>query len=143
MKIRKASKKDIDSIKKIFSEGYKISPYNEKWPSKMLNKRINDYMKCSEVFVLEIDKKIRGFIILDFYAWHTGLKGYIAEIVMATNFRGKGYGKKLMDFAENYSKKKGAKEVCLLASPKSGAFKMYKKRNYKDEGFITMYKELK
>jgi ribosomal protein S18 acetylase RimI-like enzyme len=144
MKIRKATGKDKEIIKKIFSEGYSVSPYNEKWPPEMLEKRISDYLKYYDnMFVLEVDKKIVGFIIFCFYAWHAGLRGYINEVVVAPEFQGKGYGRALMDFAESYMKKKGAKEVCLLTSPESGAFKMYQKRNYKDEGFVTVYKVLK
>jgi aminoglycoside 6'-N-acetyltransferase I len=144
MKIRKATRKDKEIIKKIFSEGYSKPPFNEKWPPEMLDKRISDYLKYYEnVFVLEVDKNVEGFIIFCFYAWYTGLRGYINEVVVAPKSQGKGYGKALMEFAESYMKKKGAKEVCLLTSPEAGAFKMYQKRDYKDEGFVNLYKVLK
>ena len=48
-----------------------------------------------------------------------------------------------MDFAHDYFKKKGAKEVSLMSSDKSKAFEIYKHMGYKEEGYVSMYKELK
>jgi ribosomal protein S18 acetylase RimI-like enzyme len=142
MAIRKATIDDLKRIVEIFREEYSKSPYNEKWSESMAIERINNYFKDREIFVLEINNQVQGIIIITFYIWHTGLRGFIDEVVVASEFQGEGYGKKLMEFAENYFKKKGAKEVSLMTSPKAKAFKIYKKLNYKREGFVTMYKKL-
>lgn len=143
MKIRRATKKDKERIKEIFKAEYAKFPWNEKWIEELATKRISNYINHDEVSVLEIDKKVQGFFILSSYVWHTGLRGFIHEIVISSEFQGKGYGKKLIDFIEEYFKKKGAKDVQLVTSPKSKAYQIYKKMNYEDEGFITMYKRLK
>ena len=140
MEIRKATKKDIKIISKIFREGYSEEPYNENWSEKIANERMKNDLKTEEIFVLEDNNQIIGFVTLTSYLWHTGLRGFIHEIVIGEEFRGKGYGKKLMEFAELRFKEIGAKEIQLITSPKSKAYQIYKKLNYIDEGFITMYK---
>ena len=75
---------------------------------------------------IEKNKKVIGFLVLTFYVWYTGPRGYINEIVVSEESQRKGYGKILMDFAENYFKEKGAKEISLMTSPKARAYEFYK-----------------
>lgn len=142
MKIRKANQSDVKKIARIFKKEYSKSPYNEKWSYKIAIKRIKKDLESEEIFVLEVNKKIAGFITLNSYLWHTGLRGFIHEIVISSEFQGRGYGKNLLNFAERHFKKKGAKEIQLISSPKSKAFKIYKKLNYMEEGYVTMYKRI-
>ena len=142
MKIRKTTKKDIKEIVKIFIKEYSKQPYNENWTIVQATKRINAYFKNDNIFVLEINKQIEGFIIIGFYYWHVGLRGHINEIAVMEEYQGKGYGKMLMKFGEDYIKSKNAKEISLLTSTKSLAFKMYKNLSYKEEGYVTMYKKI-
>lgn len=160
--IRKATSKDTKRIMELFREEYAKPPYHENWTEKRAKQRIKDYSKSHKTFVLEINRKIqqvkiftfntsqrhrdymRGFIIITFSMWHTGLRGYGDEIVVSFQYQGKGHGKELVEFAENYFKQKGAREASLRSSKKSRAFKIYRKLNYKEEkGFVSMYKQLK
>ncbi len=143
MKIRKATKKDSERIKEIFKVEYAKPPFSEKWSEELTTKRIDNYFNDHEIFVLEIDKEVQGFVILSTYIWHTGLRGLIGEIVVSSEFQGHGYGKMLMNFAEEHLKREGAKEIQLMTSPESKVYQIYKKMGYKDEDFVSMYKELK
>jgi ribosomal protein S18 acetylase RimI-like enzyme len=127
----------------MFIKEYSKRPYNEKWSKKTATQKIKDYFKGHEIFLLEIDKKIIGFIVITTYLWDKGTRGYIDEIVIDSKFQGKGYGKKLMEFVEDYFRKKGIKEVTLMSSTKSKAFNIYKKLKYKEEkDFVSMRKKL-
>ncbi len=142
--IRKAISKDAKRIIEIWRKEYAKQPYHENWSEKRAKQRIKNYFKGHKIFVLETNKKIQGFIIISFDMWHTGLRGYIDEIIVSFKYQGKGHGKELMRFAENYFKRKGAGEVSLRSSKKSRAFKIYKKLDYKEEKeFVSMYKKLK
>ena len=122
MKIRQAGKDDLKRIVEIFRQEYARYPYNEKWPKKFAKLRIKNYFKNCKIFVLEIDDKIQGFVIGSFYIWHNGLRGYIDEVVVTHEFQGLGYGKRLMEFIENYFRRKKAKEISLITSKKSIAY---------------------
>lgn len=143
MGIRKANAKDIPRIAELFMREYAKEPYNEKWNNKTSIKRIKTYLKENEIFVLEINNEIKGFTIISLYFWDTGLRGQIHEIVVDSNYQGKGFGGRLINFAEEYFKKRGAKRASLFSSDKSKAFKVYKHLGYKEEHFVSLYKKLK
>jgi ribosomal protein S18 acetylase RimI-like enzyme len=143
IRIREAKKKDLNKVIEIFVKEYAKKPYNEPWTNETANKKMQEFLKYNKFFVLDFDGKIIGFTIFHFYNWYGGIRGFIDEVVVSSEFQGKGYGKKLMNFAERYIKSKKATEISLLASPKAKAFKIYlNKRNYKDEGLVSLYKRL-
>ena len=144
MKIRKANKKDFKRISEIIKIEYGKKPYNEKWTSQTSLKSIIEYSRRAKIFVVLTDINIVGFIILEDYVSPSGREGMIDEVVIEKKYQGKGYGKSLIEFAENYFMKKKIKEVTLMSNTKSVAFNIYKKRNYKqDKHFVYMKKKLK
>ena len=55
-----------------------------------------------------------------------GKRIYISRIIVKKDFRGKGYGKKLMNYAIDYAKNKGYKEISLGVNLDNYiAFKLY------------------
>ena len=143
MKIRKATKKDVKNIADLFRREFRKPPYKEKWSEKDAVRKIRDYFKRSSIFVLETEKEITGFIVASTFLWESGIRGFIDEIVVSSKFQREGYGKKLINYAEDYFKKKGIKRVSLMSAKNSMAFKVYKKLGFKEENFVSMYKKLK
>lgn len=142
VKIRKAQQKDLKSIIRIFRTEYAKPPYHEKWLEKWAEQRVAKDFKDCAYFVLDINHKVQGFLILGTHTWDIGKRGFIEEIVVSAPFQDKGYGKKLLLFAESWFKKKGAKAIALIASPHAKAFKFYKHFNYKEEGLVSMSKKI-
>lgn len=142
-KIRKAQNKDFKQIVKIFRTEYGKPPYNEKWSEKWATKKVREYYNENFIFVMELEKKIGGFIIGNFYTWDDGIRGFVNELVVSSKFQGKGYGTRLFRHFENFIKKKGSKKISLLSSTKSRAFKLYKKLGFKREDLVSMVKKLK
>lgn len=52
-------------------------------------------------------------------------------------------GKKLIEEAERYFRKKGIEAIILSVNKKAKALKFYHKLNYKDSGYIELVKKLK
>ncbi len=128
MRIRKARKSDTKKIsmlkrntqKTINSKDYRkevidhLVNYNS--PRKIEEKIIN-----SDVFCAWNDGKLIGTVTLE--------KDLVGGLYIKPSFIGKGVGRKLMDFIENFAKKKGIKKVKLY--PTKTAIKFYEKLGYK------------
>jgi ribosomal protein S18 acetylase RimI-like enzyme len=141
-KLRKAKRKDLKKIAKMYKEEYGKSPFNERWTDKTSLKRINNYYKSSKIFVVEVEKNVVGALVLSDYIWFNGKRGHIDEIFITKDFQGKGIGSKLIKFAEKYFSDKKISGLTFISHKKSMAFKFYKKRGYKETGWVHMEKKL-
>lgn len=129
MKIRKATKKDAikicnikkETFRKINSKDYPkevVEEYvNRQSPSKILQN-----MKKGNYFVLINKNRLLGSIQL--YD-----KNVIGSLYIKCSEIGKGYGRLLMDFIEDYARKKGIKKLVLYPTITAKGF--YKKLGYK------------
>lgn len=147
MKIRKATEKDVSEISRLIRTTLKKINYKD-YPKEVINflieknfpANIRRRLKEREVFCLINNGKILGTINFE------GDK--IGGLYIKSSEIGKGIGTKLMNFIENYAKKKGLKKVRLY--PTKTAYKFYINRGYKfkrkhiwkGEGFRIWNKEL-
>jgi len=143
LKLRKAKKIDLNQISKIFMTEFNKEPYYEKWTYKSAVKKINEYFKKSIIFIIEQNNKLIGFIIISLKLWSDGKRGHINEIVISNEYQGRGYGKLLINKAESYFKYMGIKIITLESLNISKAFNIYKKMGFKEDGIVSMEKELK
>jgi len=142
MKIRKIKDTEFEDFYNLRIGGIKYfrKISGEKIPitkaklKKEFSKRIND----KEVFLyfLENDEKILGY--LDFNIWkkiHTPTS-YLNDLVIKKEFRGKGYGKKLIKWFISFSKRKGVKRIGLgTRIENKKALKLYKKLGFEIIGY--------
>lgn len=136
IKIRKAKKQDArkisllrrDTIRKISSKEYpkNILDYLLKGQSV---KGVLNKMKERKIFCAWEGKRLVGTADLEIKRKRIG--GFFVK----TNLIGKGIGSKLLEFVEEYAKKKGIKKLNL--NPSNFAFNFYKKRGYKVVGETT------
>lgn len=69
------------------------------------------------LFIAEEDQNILGTLSLVFTKIPTGDKIWIEDVVVDNSARGKGIGKKLMQFSIEYVKSKNNKSINLTSSP--------------------------
>lgn len=137
MKIRKATKKDVKEIAKIFQIESSKKPYCQEWGLKGANKKIDDMLKYGTVYIAILDKKVVGFITI---AGEEKKDAYVDEFWISEFYQRRGIGRLLLEFAEKQSLKKGVKSFTVMANRKAGAFKFYKKLKYKpnnEDVFLT------
>ncbi len=126
-----------------------IFQWNEHYPSKEAFEK--DIVR-SELYVLKIENRIIGTIVISTYMdeeyaqidWLTPDKDniYIHRLAVHPNFQGKGFARKLMDFAENYALEKGCLSVRLdtfSQNPRNQRF--YEARGYQKLGDINFPKQ--
>ncbi|MGB5499480.1 MAG: GNAT family N-acetyltransferase [Maribacter sp.] len=126
-----------------------IYQWNEQYPSK---KAFEKDIERSELFVLEKNCEIIGAIVISSFMdkeyipiqWLTTntKNAYIHRLSVHPNQQGKGYARKLMDFAENYAKKHNFVSVRLdTFSQNKRNQKFYETRGYHRLGDIYFPKQ--
>jgi len=92
-------------------------------------KLISDPMR--EVYVAKSGSALVGFIIV---VMKGALTGYIQSICTAAEWRGKGVGGELMDFAEKRIFFEAPNVFLMVSSFNNGARRLYERRGYKVVG---------
>jgi len=130
MRIRKAKKEDIPSISKlILNTVNKINAKDYKKRQLEIEKeqhtieKLEEEIKINPFFILIDKEKIIGVIQFDLK------ENRLDRLFLNPKYLGKGLGKKLILYGENYAKKKGIKKVLLY--PTDYALEFYKKAGYK------------
>ena len=129
MKIRRATKEDARKICNLKKETFRkinSKDYPRKVAEVYINKqspeKIIKNIKTGNYFVLVDKNKLLGSV--DLYN-----KNVVGSLYIKYSEVGKGYGRMLMNFIENYAKKKGIKKIILF--PTKTAIKFYEKLGYK------------
>ena len=149
MKIRKIKKSDEKEVVKLLNEydkyEYKLDkrhkPDSIKERKDFFNLLIKN--KTAIGLVLEVDSKIAGFISGEERETLRGKGCAIHQLIITKDYRGKGYGKKILKEFENSFKKRGCKFIQSFVLMKNKkVLKMYNKLKYssKEEGFIIRKK---
>lgn len=131
-KIRKATLKDTNAIAKLIKEEFNKQPYEDGWTDKTSRGIVRYFLKIGYGFVLIEGKKIIGVVIARDEPYAQGTYINIEELVVSSEYQGKGYGKKLIQELERIGKKKKAHVIYFSANKKSKAFNFYKKLGYKE-----------
>ena len=125
-----------DCAKKLIRQG--IFQWNENYPSKEILERD---IELGQIWKLEMNTVIVGMIVLTEIEdseyknvnWLTKSLNnlYVHRLAVWPNYQGKGFARKLMDFAEEYAKENNYKSVRLdTFSQNKSNQKFYETRNY-------------
>ncbi|ATU05478.1 hypothetical protein BKN14_03435 [Candidatus Gracilibacteria bacterium HOT-871] len=143
--IRNMQEKDLLSCSIILKNEYGKEPYFEIFEnnnhlnyieSKFLNNKKTSFV------VLDNDTII-GFCISSLSFWVDGLQGIIEEIVIDGAYRGKGVGKKIYFYVEDFLRNLGVKSLMLWAQNDSIAFNFHIKNGFfKSNNHSIMFKNL-
>lgn len=107
---------------------------NREITSTMLKRKIND----KEVIIVKTDSKIIGWLRFGFF-WDE--IPFMNMLGVEEEYRGKGIGKKLVQFWEAEMKKKKHKMVITSSQSDEEAQHFYRKIGYADAGSLTLPKE--
>ena len=143
-KITLLKKKEIKELAEIFKKSFSCSVYAEKWNTENSIKRITEVFEKNKeyCFIAKIDEQIIGAILCSAYQHYNGKIGFIEELFISSKLQSKGLGTKLIEKAEQNFKQKRIIKTVLLAHTKASAFKFYKKKNYKENYFVQLEKEI-
>ena len=130
MRLQKASGKDLEDIAKIYKEEFSKPPYNEKWTSSLAIKKIKDYSTFCDIWKLNYNNEIAGFIIINTRG-SIGLPKEVCfgeEIAVKSEYQGKGLGAFILEETFKKYKERGFKTFLGIAN-RNGPLKLYKRLN--------------
>jgi [ribosomal protein S18]-alanine N-acetyltransferase len=91
---------------------------------------------CKEIYIIEAENVIAGFVIIQTCGTFSG---YIQTICISKNFRGKGLGKKLLQFCEDRILRFSPNVFICVSSFNLGAIKLYYEFGFKLVGELENF----
>lgn len=95
------------------------------------NERLKGLLEGNNIYVAKIDKKIVGYIIIDIIEKKNSFMRYrkllqVDTLCVDENYRGKGIGTKLLEFAKNLGKENNCTDIYLTVNEENeNAIKVY------------------
>ncbi|MEJ9233291.1 GNAT family N-acetyltransferase [Peribacillus butanolivorans] len=134
MDIRKPNDLELNKVLSISPQAVydgtlgEVKPTNEK-----IEQLVQPLLKTGSYYLIAIeDDKLMGWILLGASKdqFTDKMNGFIYELYVIEEFRGKGISKQLMRTAINHLKQAGHSEVRLSAYAKNQAIKLYEKMGF-------------
>ena len=145
MNIRPLTKSDIEKCAEVYLEAYNRAPWNYKFTKEKAQQYLNEYADRNRFvgFVLTENDVIVGATLGHAKTWWTNDQVYIDELFMSSDSRGKGYGKKLLEHAEQFAADQGYEVITLMTNKYMPAFEFYQHLDYiYAEHFVQLFKPL-
>lgn len=143
MNIRPITKDDIDRCARLYIHSYNRPPWNYNWSYEKAVKYLTEYMDSGRFvgFVLCEEEEFAGAILGHSKTWWTNDLLYIDELFISPDSQRKGYGKLLLDHAEDYAKKQELEVITLMTNKYMPAMKFYTNIDYMQaEQFVFLFK---
>ncbi|MCK4428874.1 MAG: GNAT family N-acetyltransferase [Candidatus Aenigmarchaeota archaeon] len=142
MKIRNLRKNDYVEVLELIKEQIKYQNKLDGFGVSLLNKKDIERIKQKfdksfgsrnlKYFVAEINKKIVGYLTLTIRKDNLRKKGYVGDLFVSQECRGKKMGEKLMKYTQDYCKKLSCESVELdVFANNEAAIKLHEKLKYK------------
>ncbi len=136
---------NIDDCTSVFIKSYNQPPWNYHWTFDKAKQYLKEYMSSSEFigFVLYDGDEAVGAILGHKKTWWTGPQFMIDEFFISPEKQRKGYGKKLLDFCDQYANENNIELLILMTNKYMPAYQFYTKSGYiNTEQYVFMFKQL-
>jgi ribosomal protein S18 acetylase RimI-like enzyme len=147
MQIRSINRDDVETVVTFMEELLRDDPEEMPCNREELVRKMDDAIMRPdevEVFVLsEVDGRLSGYFVLAFcYSFEFGGRYLsIDEMYVVPEFRGRGYAKSMLDFADDYAKEHDCKSVYMVTTNSNErARNLYRKYGFSDMVRYDHYK---
>lgn len=118
MDIRKIEKEDIDKCVDLCIESCNRPPWNHQWGYDTALKYLREFAEQTRFvgFAIYEQNKITGILLAHSKTWWANDLLYIDEIFISPDKQKIGYGKQLLEHAEEYAHEQKFDVVCLVTT---------------------------
>lgn len=135
----------LEKIAEMYVEAFNAPPWNDKWTSELVIKRLSQMMNCEGFYgmICSENDQINGMILGNHEVFFDGMHFNIKEFCVRLNLRGKGVGSKLLKEFENRLMKRGINEMYLFTSKTDQTEIFYQNRGFRSwNNMVLMGKKL-
>lgn len=143
MTIQPLTENDLENCAKVFVQTYNQAPWNYHWQFNDAVNYLTEYYSSTQFkgFLLYDDDVFAGAMFAHTKTWWTGAQLYIDELFIAPNSQKKGYGKALMNYAEQYARDNGLRTITLMTHKFMPSMKFYEGIDYVHaQPFVILFK---
>ncbi|MBU3924127.1 MAG: GNAT family N-acetyltransferase [Nanoarchaeota archaeon] len=130
MRIRKIKRNELRKTSELMLEVFSKSPFNEECPIEDVIESLEFYYKNAEIYIAYSDS-IEGVIVFQIEKWWEGNVLIVQDLAVRKNSQRKNIGRLLMNFLDEFSKKKEIKKIIFGTHRDSDSVDFYKKLGYK------------
>jgi aminoglycoside 6'-N-acetyltransferase I len=135
----------IDACANIFIKTYNEAPWNYQWNLEDAKKYLGEYMSSAEFvgFAIYDGSEIAGAILAHTKTWWTNDQLYIDELFVAPGMQKKGFGKKLVERAEQYALENNLQTLVLMTHKFMPAMTFYENNDFLHAPpFVLLFKNV-
>lgn len=125
--LNKTNKDEIRVVSEIYAKEFSKPPYNEKWTIKKALEKMNFYLQYYDLFSINVDNQIVGFIVINPKFMCPGEVAFGEEMAIKEEFQGIGIGTWTLNKIFEIYKKKGFQRFLGIANTQSRVYNLYKK----------------
>ena len=136
---------NLDDCVNAFLKAYNGPPWNYSWTYDKAKKYLSEYRSCSQFvgFVLYDEGQIAGATFGHIKTWWTNDQLMIDEFFISGEKQGKGYGKKLLAYCDQYASENQIGSIVLMTNRYMPAYGFYNKIGYTaTEQYVFMFKQV-
>lgn len=145
MAITPLTTQNLDECVNVFMKSYNAPPWNYHWNLENAKQYLSEYLDCKTFvgFVFCDEGEVVGAILGHNKTWWTGKQFMIDEFFISPERQRMGYGKKLLDFCDQYTSENQVELLILMTNKFMPAYKFYNKSGYiTAEQYVFMFKQL-
>jgi N-acetylglutamate synthase-like GNAT family acetyltransferase len=146
MKICDITPNDIEKCAPTFMASYNQLPWNYDWKLEDAVKYLNEYVAAANFkgfMICEDNGEVSGALLGHSKTWWTNNQFMIDELFISPTMQGKGYGKILLQHAEQFAKQSSIERLTLMTNKFMPALDFYNKNDFsKVDQYVFMFKEL-
>ncbi len=128
--IQIAKKKDFKKIASIYSTEFSKYPYSEPWTPKLALSKIKKFSKYTDIFKIENEKKIIGFIIINTNIWFPKSTCLIEEMAIESKYQNQKLNQKIIQIISKIYKEKGYPSILIISKKHSRNYNLAKELGF-------------
>ena len=145
MTIKPFEPNDLPGCARVFMQAYNGLPWNYGWKEPEAYTYLSEYAESKQFvgFVLFEGTEVAAALFAHRKTWWTGDQLFVDELFVSGDKQSLGYGRVLMQYAEEYCRKNSLSMITLMTNKLMPALKFYESLEYtRVDQYVFLFKQV-